>query len=71
MSAIFGPAGNADSFPYKMCIRDSIASLASLISLKSYLKSPGARPGRYLLVFTAANVVGLAVLCLTAFLLPG
>jgi len=48
-----------------------IASLASLISLKSYLKSPNARPGRYLLVFTVANVVGLAVLCLTAFLLPG
>ena len=47
-----------------------IASLASLISLKSYLKSPGARPGRYLLVFTAANVVGLAILCLAAFLLP-
>ena len=46
-----------------------IASLASLISLKSYLKSPGARPGRYLLVFTAANAAGLAVLCLTAFLL--
>ena len=48
-----------------------IASLASLISLKSYMKSPNARTGRYLLVFTAANVVGLAVLCLTAFLLPG
>ena len=48
-----------------------IASLASLISLKGYLKSPGARPGRYLLVFTAANVVGIAVLCLTVFLLPG
>ena len=48
-----------------------IASLASLISLKSYMKSPNARTGRYLLVFTVANVVGLAVLCLTAFLLPG
>lgn len=48
-----------------------IASLASLISLKSYLKSPNARPGRYLLVFTIANVVGLAVLCLAAVLLPG
>ena len=48
-----------------------IASLASLISLKGYLKSPGARPGRYLLVFMAANVVGIAVLCLTVFLLPG
>ena len=39
-----------------------IASLASLISLKAYLKSPGARLGRYLLVFTVANVVALAVL---------
>ena len=45
-----------------------IASLASLISLKIYLKSPGARPGRYLLVFTAANAVGLAVLSLAALL---
>ena len=48
-----------------------IASLASLISLKAYMKSPNARTGRYLLVFLAANGVGLAVLCLTAFLLPG
>ena len=47
-----------------------IASLASLISLKSYLKSPGAHPGRYLLVFTVANLVGLAVLCAAAALLP-
>ena len=39
-----------------------IASLASLISLKAYLKSPGARLGRYLLVFTVANVVALGVL---------
>ncbi|WP_297235259.1 SLC13 family permease [uncultured Flavonifractor sp.] len=39
-----------------------IASLASLISLKAYLKSPGARLGRYLLAFTVANVVALAVL---------
>ena len=39
-----------------------IASLASLISLKAYLKSPGARLGRYLLVFTLANVVALAIL---------
>lgn len=39
-----------------------IASLASLISMKAYLKSPGARLGRYLLVFTIANVVALAIL---------
>jgi Na+/H+ antiporter NhaD/arsenite permease-like protein len=45
-----------------------IASLASLISLKAYLRSPQARPGRYLLVFFAANGVGLAVLCACAAL---
>lgn len=39
-----------------------IASLASLISMKAYLKSPGARAGRYLLVFTLANVAALAIL---------
>ena len=39
-----------------------IASLASLISFRLYLKSPGARPLRYLGVFTLANLVGLAVL---------
>ena len=39
-----------------------IASLASLISLKAYLKSPGAQLGCYLLVFTLANVVALAIL---------
>ena len=39
-----------------------IASLASLISMKAYLKSPGARPGRYLLVFTLANLLALAIL---------
>jgi len=30
--------------------------------MKAYLKSPGARLGRYLLVFTVANVVALAIL---------
>ncbi len=39
-----------------------IASLASLITLKQYLRSPGARAGRFLVVFLVANVVGLAVL---------
>ena len=47
-----------------------IASLASLISLKFYLRSPGARPLRYLAAFTLANLAGLAVLLpLAAFLL--
>ena len=45
-----------------------IASLASLITLKLYLTQPGAKSGRYLLVFTLANLAGLAVL-LTAALL--
>ena len=39
-----------------------IASLASLITLKQYLRSKGAQPGRFLLVFTAGNVAGLVVL---------
>lgn len=46
-----------------------IASLASLISMKAYLKSPGARLGRYLLVFTIANVVTLAILVGSAVLI--
>ena len=43
-----------------------IASLASLITLKLYLKSEGAEPLRFLLVFTAANVLFLAALLLFA-----
>lgn len=39
-----------------------IASLASLISLKLYLKTPDARPLRYLALFTLANVAGLCLL---------
>ena len=39
-----------------------IASLASLISLKLYSRSRGAHTGRYLLVFTAVNVLLLAIL---------
>jgi Na+/H+ antiporter NhaD/arsenite permease-like protein len=39
-----------------------VASLASLITLKLYLRSPGARPARYLAVFTAWNAALLAVL---------
>lgn len=39
-----------------------IASLASLISLKAYLRMEGARPGRYLAVFTVVNLLFLAVL---------
>ncbi|MPM33899.1 Inner membrane protein YbiR [bioreactor metagenome] len=46
-----------------------VASLASLISLKLYLRAPGARPAYYLGIFTLANFVGLAVLLPLALLL--
>jgi len=39
-----------------------IASLASLITLKLYLRWPQAKAGRFLMVFTLANVIGLVVL---------
>ena len=45
-----------------------IASLASLITLKLYLRWPGAKIGRFLMWFTAANVAGLAILLLFAIL---
>jgi len=39
-----------------------VASLASLISLRFCLAQRDCRPGRYLLAFTAVNLIGLAVL---------
>lgn len=45
-----------------------IASLASLITLKQYLRSKEARPGRFLLVFTVGNVIGLVILLAFALL---
>ena len=45
-----------------------IASLASLITLKLYMRWPGAKVGRFLLVFTAANVTGLVILLLFSML---
>ena len=39
-----------------------IASMASLISYKLYAAEPGAQKGRYFLVFTAYNFIGLAIL---------
>ena len=39
-----------------------IASLASLITLKQYLRSKGAAPARFLGMFTVANVIGLVIL---------
>ena len=46
-----------------------IASLASLISFKLYCATPGARAGKYLLWFTAANVAALVVLIPLSLLL--
>lgn len=46
-----------------------IASLASLISLKMYLRTDGARPLRYLGIFTLANVTGIFVLLLSVWLI--
>ena len=43
-----------------------VASLASLISFKQYIRTPGAKPLRYLGLFTAANVVMLVVLYIFA-----
>ena len=45
-----------------------VASLASLISLKLYLREPDSRPGKYLAVFMAANVIGLVMLSVFAWL---
>ena len=39
-----------------------VASLASLISLKLYSRSPDAKPGKFLLVFTLVNLLLLALL---------
>ena len=39
-----------------------IASLASLITLKLYMRWPGAKVGRFMVVFTVANRLGLALL---------
>ena len=39
-----------------------IASLASLITLKLYIPSHGAKVGKYMAVFTIANIIGLVVL---------
>ncbi len=46
-----------------------IASLASLITLKLYLQWPGAKIGKFMLVFLAANVLGLLILLPFAMLL--
>lgn len=43
-----------------------IASLASLITIKFYMRWPSARIGKFLVYFTAANAAGLALLLLFA-----
>lgn len=45
-----------------------IASLASLITLKQYLRSREAKPGRFLGVFTLGNGLGLVILLAAAVL---
>ncbi len=46
-----------------------IASLASLITLKLYLRWPGAKAGKFLAVFLLFNLIGLAILLPAGFLL--
>lgn len=46
-----------------------VASLASLISFRLYARSEGAQPGKYLLWFTLANLIFLALLLPPALLL--
>ena len=46
-----------------------IASLASLISFQFYRKAEKAQTGRYILVFTAVNIVILAVLIVLELIL--
>ena len=46
-----------------------IASLASLITIKFYMRWPGAKIGRFLIYFTVANVVARGILLLFAQIL--
>lgn len=46
-----------------------IASLASLITLKFYMRSPGAKIARFLAFFLAANLIGLFVLLMYALVI--
>ena len=45
-----------------------IASMASLISYKLYAAQPGAEKGKYMLVFTLYNVIGLVILLVFSLL---
>lgn len=46
-----------------------IASLASLITLKFYMRWPGAKVVRFLSFFTVANIIGLGVLIVFSFII--
>lgn len=46
-----------------------IASMASLISYKLYVRTAGSNVGKYMLIFTAVNIIFLAVLSAAAFVL--
>lgn len=48
-----------------------IASMASMISYKLYAAAPGAKAGKYFLLFTALNVVFLIILLLIMLLVGG
>jgi Na+/H+ antiporter NhaD/arsenite permease-like protein len=46
-----------------------IASLASLITIKFYLRWPGAKILRFLAYFTVVNVIALVILLFVAYLI--
>ena len=46
-----------------------IASLASLITIKFYMRWPGAKTGKFMGYFTLANVIGLVILLAFAYLI--
>lgn len=46
-----------------------VASLASLISFKAYMKAPGAKAGRYIGWFTGINIAFLAVIYACSFII--
>ncbi len=48
-----------------------VASLASLISMKLYFRTPSARSGRYMLIFTVVNAAFLLVLSLVVYMAGG
>lgn len=46
-----------------------IASLASVISYRAYSEGPGAKTGKYMIVFTGYNLLFLLILCAAGWLL--